>query len=256
MEDSEREEEITESKPIVAVIDADFIPFYVCYNKKGQEEKTLDDCINICDNFINNILKATNADYYVGYLTKGKCFRYDINPDYKANRKYLDQPQYLDQIKERLLTYNFVSQKGWEADDLCMSFKAQNSQFESIIVSPDKDLLGICEKSFNPRLMQFNYHSKEEIVENFWRSMIVGDTADNIKGIPGKGPKYFNNLIDGFIYLGDSWDYIIFDEYINHFGEYEGIKEFYKNYLSLKIVDNVKLEEIKLNKVLKETFSE
>ena len=48
----------------------------------------------------------------------------------------------------------------------------------------------------------------------------------------------------------------VFEEYINHHGEYEGIKEFTKNYLSLKIVDNVKLEEIKLNNVLKVNFSE
>lgn len=255
MEDTEREEEKSESKSVVAVIDADFIPFYVCHNKKDAEEKSLDDCINICDDFINNILKATKADYYVGYLTESKCFRYDINPTYKANRKYLNLPNYIDEIKDRLKTYGFISQKGYEADDLCLSFKAQNSQFESIIVSPDKDLLGICEKSFNPRLMQFSYHSEEEIVENFWRSMIVGDTADNIKGIPGKGPAFFKNLtlnVDD----EESIRTLIFDEYINHFGEYEGIKEFSKTYLSLKIVDNVKLEEIKLNKVLKETFSE
>lgn len=243
-----------EKKPIVAVFDADFIPYYVCHNKKEAEEKSLNDCLNLCDEFINNILKSINADYYIGFLTKGKCFRYTINSEYKANRKYLNQPKYLDEVKERLKAYGFTSISGYEADDLVMSFKAQYSQFESIIVSPDKDILGICEKSFNPRKMEFNYHSEEEIVENFWRSMIVGDTADNIKGIPGKGPAFFKSVVEYCYTVG--FPTVILQYYIDHFGEYEAIKEFTKNYLSLKIVDTVNLGEIKLNEVLKVNFSE
>jgi 5'-3' exonuclease len=242
-------------KPIVSVIDADFIPYYVCHNKKDSEEKTLNDCLNLCDEFISNINNSINADYYVGFLTEGKCFRYDIYPEYKGNRKYLQQPKYLDEVKQRLRALGFTGQKGYEADDLCMSFKAQNSQFKSIIVSPDKDLLGICEKSFNPRLMAFNEHTKEEIVENFWKSMIIGDTADNIKGIPGKGKSFAEKLL---LNLDDdeSLRNTVLEEYVNHFGEYNGIKEFTKNYLSLKIVEDVKLEEVKLNEVLKVNFSE
>jgi len=242
MENSEQE------KSVITVIDADFIPFYVCHNKKDSGEKSLNDCINMCDDFIKNILMATKANYYVGYLTTGKCFRYNINPDYKANRKYLNMPKYMAEIKERLIgVYNFKSQENYEADDLCLSFKKQNPEYDCIIVSPDKDLLGICEKSFNPRKMVFNYHTKEEIVENFWRSMVCGDTADNIKGIPGMGEKAFDKIKKS-VELNDLLTEIQL-YYINHFGEYEGIKEFTKNYLSLKIVDNVRLEEIKLNEV-------
>lgn len=249
-------------KPILAIFDADFIPFVVCHNKKDTEEKTLIDCINMCDDYINNILKAVKADYYIGYLTQGKCFRYDINPTYKANRKYDNPPKFMFEIRDRLKTIGFIGKEGYEADDLCMSFKAQNSQYESIIISPDKDLLGICETSFNPRKMEFNYHTKEEIVENFWKSMIVGDRADNIIGIPGKGEAYFNKIImlsDGKFIKNLSEKTIrdnIFNEYIKHFGEYEGIKEFTKNYLSLKILDNVKLDEVQLKEVNKINFCE
>jgi 5'-3' exonuclease len=241
-------------KPIISVIDADFIPFYTCHNKKDMPEKSLDDCINLANDFINNINKSVNAKYYVGFLTIGKCFRYNIYPEYKGNRKYLNQPKYLKEVKQYLIDLGFTGMDGYEADDLCISFKTQNSQYNSIIVSPDKDILGICEESFNPRLMQFNYHSKEEILYNFWRSMIVGDTADNIKGIPGMGEKAFSNLLSNppFNYLDMS--HLILWCYKQHFGEYKGIQEFYKNYMCLKIVDNVKIDNIKIQSVERLNF--
>ncbi len=244
-----------EYKPIINIFDSDFIPFYVLNIKKGEEEKTLEQYKYQCDNFIENINKATNADYYIGYLTIGKCFRYDINPSYKANRKYDNLPKYLNELKEYLANnHNFIGQVGYEADDLVISFKAQNSQYESIIVSPDKDILNLEGKHFNPRKMEFKETSNEESIEYFWKSMICGDTIDGIKGIPGKGEKYFYNEVYNEENLGIGLPFLIFNEYIQNFGEYEGIKEFYKNFMSLRLVDTIKLEDIKLNKTNKITF--
>lgn len=234
--------------PILSIIDADFIPFYVCNNRKGEVLKTAEDCIVACDDFIANINKYNNSDYYIGYLTIGKCFRYTINPEYKAKRNYSNMPPFIQEVRQHLIDkHNFIGQENYEADDLVVSFKVQNSQFKSIIVSPDKDILNLEGKHLNPRLMSFKKTSKEEADSFFALSLIKGDTVDNIKGIPNKGEAYFNKKFKDIIpTIGD-----ILDEYILCLGEIEGVKAFYTNYNCLKLIDTVQLETIKINKVEK-----
>lgn len=248
-----------DSKPIVSIYDSDFIAFYVCHNKKNQDEKTLDDCIYLCNNFIDNINKAIKADYYIGYSTRGRCFRYNINPDYKANRKDAIFPKYSSQIRDYLVSkHGFKWIDNYEADDAVVSFKEQYSnEYDCIIVSPDKDILNLEGIHFNPKNMEFVTTSKQEADEYFWKSMIIGDPGDNVKGLKNKGKVYAQEIIDAYrsaiypLYLGSN----ILNEYIYNLGELEGINEFYKNYRSLRLINSVNLGEIKLNEVTK-TYSE
>lgn len=57
------------------------------------------------------------------------------------------------------------------------------------------------------------------------------------KGIPGKGIKYAENFITNCDKNCLHYEVEVFREYLNHFGEQKGIEEFYKNYKSLKILD-------------------
>jgi 5'-3' exonuclease len=233
----------------VAVYDADFIPFYVCHNKKDASIKSLDDCINLCDDFIRNINKAINAELYCGYLTKGKCFRYQENPDYKANRKDAVFPDYSAEVRNHLETFhNFIGQEGYEADDLVLSFKKQRTDYDVIIVSPDKDILKLEGKHFYPREMKWITTTKQEAEEYFWKSMIIGDATDNIKGIPKSGVKAAEATIRWCDKYNEEYYKGVLEGYIQYFGEYKGIKEFTKNYLSLKIINDVDLREVVLNK--------
>ena len=113
-----------------------------------------------------------------------------------------------------------------------------NDKTSYIVISTDKDI---------NNLFGLNYDLKNDVARlvdddvaatYFWKSMIVGDTADNIKAIPGKGPAYAEKL---FTTLGtDTKQYpsAILNEYILKFGEEVGIDEFYKNYKCLKIKDS------------------
>lgn len=245
-----------ERKEIITCYDADFIPFYVCHTKKDEQPKTLEECIVKCDEFIFNINMKLRADSYCGFITMGKCFRYDIKNDYKGNRKYDNLPEFINQIKQHLVDkHKFKYNNMYEADDMVMSYKKQNENEEKsvIIVSPDKDILNIVEIGFNPRAFDYVINHKNDLEYNFWEQMIIGDQIDNIKGIPKKGKvavkefmgagklKFNINIVRNNILNG----------YIKYYGEYEGIKEFSKNYLCLKIVDNVDLGEIELNKIEK-----
>lgn len=236
-------------KEIRGVYDADFIPFIVCHNRKGEEEKSLEECMLQCDDLIANINSAINCTTFVGFLTKGKCFRYNIYPEYKGNRKYLEMPKYMNEIKDYLISkYHFVFNPSYEADDFVLSYKTKNKDVNCIIISPDKDILNLEGNHYNPRVAEFIHTNKEEAEKYFWRSMMVGDTADNIKGIKGIGPVAADKIISE-VGLFDSLRTTIMNKYCEIYGEREGIRQFYVNYYCLKIVDNIDpiLLEVELN---------
>jgi 5'-3' exonuclease len=233
---------------LIICYDADFIPFYVCHNRKGELEKSLDDCLEGCDNLIKITNNYLNGDYYCGFLTKGKCFRYDVNPDYKANRKYSDLPPYISEVKEYLVSkHKFMSIEGYEADDLVMSYNKPN--YDKLIVSPDKDILYAVNKGFNPKTSNYVENTNDEIFTYFWSSMVIGDAVDNIKGIPGKGEAFVKKMLKGL--NGQNLRTAVFNAYIDNFGENQGVKEFYKNYFCLKLIDNVEIKDLELNEVIK-----
>lgn len=242
-------------------MDADGLIYIVGYNKvpkEGEEpvpNKTLQECKDQIDDLIRNILKITKADHYLLFLTVGKNFRYEIYPEYKGNRKG-EKPEHFDRIKEYLITdYKAIYDFRLEADDLCLIYSKNIKN--SYICSPDKDMLMLEGNHFNYRTFQWVTTSKDEASYNFWISAIKGDSADNIKGIPGKGPVASKNLLDqSTSFRNTNYMHIVLEAFTEYFGEEIGIDEFYKNYKVLKIKDSYKdlvlVEPIKLIKEQKE----
>lgn len=242
---------------VLTIFDADYIGFYICHNKKDQPIKSLEDCILLCDEMILNINTHLKANVYIGFLGKGKCFRHYINDKYKANRKYDDEIKYIPEVREHLKTYhNFKSLEGFEADDLCISFRNKyKEQYNCIVVSPDKDLLNLEGCNYNPKKSELIFKTKNEEELYFWKSMIIGDGADNISGIKGYGPVAADKLINKCTYF-EGLRTLIFEEYCKVYGEYKGIEEFYKNYMCLKILDNVPMENFIINKITNNILSD
>ena len=225
----------------IALIDADFLPFFCCHCKKLEngelEVKTLEDCIYLVDKFIANILEAVKATHCVLAITNKKCFRYQIYEDYKANRKYGEPLLYFEETRDYLINKtNVIKDTLTEADDIVVCFRnyLNNLEIDNIIVALDKDIINCTAGEFyNPKKGEFLTTSKEEANKNFKYSLITGDSVDNIKGIPGKGIKFAEQYLqDAENCTGD-----ILDAYIDHFGEDEGIEQFYLNYKMLKILD-------------------
>lgn len=236
----------------IAAWDADFIPFYVCHNKKDAvEEKTLQDCLDLCDNIIQNVNRIVGATSFVGFITKGKCFRYGIYPNYKGNRKHIVFPKYMSEVRAYMLNkYGFVGVEGLEADDLVVSFKEQNDD-DIIIISPDKDLLNLEGVHYNPKTHKYIKTSKNVAERYFWTSMLTGDPGDNIKGCKGVGPVTAKAIIDSVV-DNSSLRGVILTKYCEVYGENEGISEFYRNYKCLHILEDIDkslFNDVKLNKI-------
>jgi 5'-3' exonuclease len=219
----------------ITLIDADFLLFVATHNKKDEEIKSFEEVCKFADNMILDILDSTGAQFYIGALTIGKCFRYDIYPAYKANRKGLEKPAFFNELRDYLINkWLFVHHPGLEADDIISIIARKHP--EAMICSMDKDLQQIPGLHFNPKTKQVKDVTKSEAEVLLWRQVITGDSTDNIKGIPRKGPKYVEGLFENITEDNKLYD-IVLNAYVETLGVHKGIIEFCLNYRLVKLID-------------------
>ncbi len=239
----------------LSIIDSDYLLYVATHpdkvlNNEGNPVRendkfvyqavTLLECISKVENFIIDILDKTQAEYYLGFLTGGS-FRYKINAEYKANRKDRPKVKYLNTVKQYLIDeWGFYKHSELEADDLCNIARTKFKGLDITLVSNDKDLLNLTGKCYNPKKQEFTEINEEQATMYFWTSMLTGDQTDNIKGIPGIGPKGAEKLLNGLAALNLSS--VVFNKYVSVMGEKEGLKAFYENYQMLTILDKSKIE--------------
>ncbi|MFL2730160.1 MAG: DNA polymerase I [Gammaproteobacteria bacterium] len=153
---------------------------------------------------------------------KGKTFRSDIYSDYKANRPPMPDELrlQLDPIKSicKAIGFPIVEIEGVEADDVIATIVkiAIEEGYSCVISSLDKDLMQLVE---DPAVSMINTmtnkkFNEKDVIEKFGvkpnqiRDMLalVGDSSDNIPGVPKVGQK-----------TAAKW--------LNEFGDLESIKE-------------------------------
>jgi 5'-3' exonuclease len=222
----------------VAVIDADSICFIAHWDSDNKTfDKSLEDILKSTDQIISNILITIGVSKYIGFVGFGKCTeRNAVYPEYKANRKDREPLKYLKDVKNHMIDkWKFIALHGIEADDMVNSVRVKVDG--SIICAIDKDLLMLEGTHYNYKKNEWVTVTEEEADLYFWKSMIIGDSADNIKGLEGKGKSFADKLLLNIDDV-ESMRNIVFQEYINQYGEYHGISKFYQNYVCLKIKDD------------------
>lgn len=163
--------------------DGDIFAHRIGYARKDQ---SLEDNLIGVDVLIRDILSVTGADEHIIYLSGGTNFRHTVNPEYKANRKDMERPPYLQEIREFLVTeWKAIVCDGIEADDAL----GINQTSDSFICSLDKDLLQIPGMHYNFVKQEWKQVEPWDGLKFFYEQLLVGDTVDNIFGIYGIGPK-------------------------------------------------------------------
>jgi len=141
----------------------------------------------------------------------GRTFRDDMVADYKANRAPMP-----DELAQQIpmvhaaceaLGVPILTSERYEADDVIgtLAVKARDAGQEVAIVTGDKDffqLVGDGIKVFNPR-DEGTWYDADGVKEKFGVPpdlvvdvlALMGDTIDNIKGVPGIGEKGARELI-------------------------------------------------------------
>jgi DNA polymerase-1 len=141
----------------------------------------------------------------------GRTFRDDLAADYKANRAPMP-----DELAEQIpmvhaaceaLGVPILTSERYEADDVIgtLATKAQAAGFEVAIVTGDKDFFQLVRPGitvYNPK-EEGTWYDAEGVTEKFGVPpdrvvdvlALMGDTIDNIKGVPGIGEKGAKELI-------------------------------------------------------------
>jgi DNA polymerase-1 len=156
-----------------------------------------------------NMLRKLRHDYPADYSlcvfdAKGKTFRDDLYPEYKAHRPSMpeDLARQIEPLREAIAAsgWNILAQEGVEADDVIGTLvrQAEKDGVRSIVATGDKDLAQLVNEHVtlvntmnNETLDVPGVNAKfgvppERIVDYL---TLVGDAVDNVPGVTKCGPK-------------------------------------------------------------------
>ena len=195
-------------KEIILVDGASFL--FRAYHAMGRDPLTTSDGRTVqaifgMVNMLRSLIKECQPSHIAVVMdAKGKTFRHDLYAEYKANRPPMpedlrDQLEYIKKIIPAM-GLPLVSISGVEADDVIgtLSVQATEQGFRTMIVSSDKDLAQLVNDKVEMvdtmkgvRLDSAGVLEKfgvppEHIIEYL---ALVGDSVDNIPGVPKVGPK-------------------------------------------------------------------
>ena len=179
-------------------------------NSDGFQTNAVFGFINILKRLINEKKPIHVA---VCFDTRGPVFRHGMYSDYKANRPPMPKElaAQIPYIKRVVKAFGIVSfeEQDVEADDIIASAAGLLSEKgqKVVIVSGDKDLLQLVNDTvimwdpMNDRIMDSAAVLKkytvgpEHLLDCY---ALIGDSSDNVPGVPGVGPKTAAKLINQF----------------------------------------------------------
>jgi DNA polymerase-1 len=181
---------------------------------------------------VESLKKSYKAKWIIIAADQGSSsYRKAIYPQYKQNRKdKYDQQTEAEQIEFELFFEDFTKTlellsehypvlrfQGVEADDIAayiVSKKRKLAVDEIWLMSSDKDW----DLLIKPGVNRFSYVTRKETTWENWNDQysfepeqyisvkcLMGDSGDNVPGVPGVGPKRAQQLVEEY---GTTWDII------------------------------------------------
>ncbi len=166
---------------------------------------------------VNLLEKKQPSHLAVAWDTHAPTFRHEMDENYKANRP--PQPEDLQigipLIKEMVELFGFTNleKDGFEADDLIgtLAVQARQKKITVFMVTPDKDFMQLVGDNiymYKPlnRGDGFELIDRDGVVDYFGVGpesvtdvlALIGDTSDNVPGVPGIGKKGAAKIIQEF----------------------------------------------------------
>ncbi len=154
----------------------------------------------------------------IAWDSKGKTFRSEMYPAYKATRQ--KPPSELFVQKEYILKFlnaigiAQVAEEGYEGDDIIAALAQRYKDRQVVLVCPDKDMYQLLSDNllifdpFKERIIDKHDYKTEhgfacEKIPFFYA--LLGDTSDNIPGVMGIGKKTAEDLVKQFDSLDDMY---------------------------------------------------
>lgn len=165
-----------------------------------------------------DVLREYQPDYVVVSFDVGRTFRHDAFEAYKQQRPAMptDLRRQMARIHEVLAALNIpvYTKDGYEADDIIgtLSCVAAGRDMNALVVTGDSDLLQVVDggvrvilpgrqrfgdyRVFDRAAVEHRYGFPPDRIPEY--KALVGDTSDNIPGVPGIGNKTGTNLIQHY----------------------------------------------------------
>lgn len=181
-------------------------------------------------NILFKILDEEQPDYLtVAFDVHAPTFRHKMYDAYKGTRKPMAEElrQQVPLMKEMLtaMGVTIVEKEGYEADDLLGTIAKQSEAqgLEVSIVSGDRDLLQLASDHIKIRIpktkrtgTEIEDYLAKDVVENYQVTplqfidvkALMGDSADNIPGVPGIGEKTATALIVSYGSIENAHDHL------------------------------------------------
>ena len=170
-------------------------------------------------NSLLDVIKREKPDYLAVCFDKGgSVARTEAFPEYKANRQETPEAiriavPYIERILEAM-NIPAIVKEGYEADDIIgtLAKKAEQKGLSTYMVTPDKDFAQLVSENifmFRPPRMGNSYEKwgVEEVKAKFEVDRpeqvidylgMMGDSVDNIPGLPGVGDKTAKKFIAAY----------------------------------------------------------
>ncbi|MDO4556780.1 MAG: DNA polymerase I, partial [Lachnospiraceae bacterium] len=212
-------------------------------------------------NIMYRYLDEEKADHLlVAFDRKEPTFRHEKFPEYKGTRKPMPKElhEQVPLLKEILkaMTIPVVEQAGYEADDILgtIAREGESKGYDVTIVSGDRDLLQLATNQTKIKIPKTK--ATGTITEDYYASDVfdaygvtptefidlkglMGDTADNIPGVPGIGEKTASKIITSFHSIENAYAHI--DE-ITPKRAQNNLREYYEQAIFSKELATIKTD--------------
>src|SRR5437868_1098573 len=185
-------------------------------NRHGQPAGAVYGYTTMLWKLADGLNKADGPTHMAVILDKSEqTFRNEMYDQYKAHRPPPPEdlvPQFpLIRVATRAFSIPCIETEGLEADDIiaCYVTAAKEAGWKVTIVSSDKDLMQLIDEDAGIDMldtMNDRRIGRTEVLEKFGVPpervgdvlALMGETVDNVPGVPGIGPKTASQLIQAF----------------------------------------------------------
>ena len=195
-------------------------------NAKGVHTNAIYGFLNI----LFKTIEEEKADYLaVAFDLKAPTFRHEMYKEYKGTRKpapeeFREQVPIIKEVLKSMGVY-IVQQEGYEADDLLgtMAKSSAARELSVTVLSGDRDLLQLASDNIKIRIPKTkagkttieNYYA-DDVVEKYQVTPVqiielkalMGDSSDNIPGIPGVGEKTATKIISEYGSIENAYKHV------------------------------------------------